>query len=139
MNKVAYERINEYCSQCNEVLAQAERDYVLRQFMDGYFQAVQSFCEEHEKVPSPEDEQVILNSLLNDSTLHSYVISAQKSYEDFKSGIEKDYAKKSKPDSFWANVATNFVASLLYSIFLILIFWVAKDQIATWLTQLAQL
>lgn len=139
MNKAAYDKINEYCSsRCKDVLAQAERDYVLRQFMDSYFQALQRFCEEHNTAPSPDDEQNILNSLLNDSTLHSYVISAQKSYGDFKAEIEKDYAKKTKPASFWASIGTSIFANLLYSIILILIFWVAKDQIATWLTQLAQ-
>ena len=139
MNKTAYDKVNEYCSsRCEEVLVQAERDYVLRQFMDSYYQALQRYRDEHHTDPSHEDEQNIVNSLLNDSTLHSYVISAKKSYEDFKLEIEKDYAKKAKPAAFWGSVLTSLLANLCYSIILILIFWVAKDQIATWLTQLAQ-
>lgn len=139
MNKATYDKINEYCSsQCKDVLAQAERDYVLRQFMDSYFQALQRYRDDHKTEPSSVDEQNILNSLLNDSTLHSYVISAQRSYEEYKARIEKDYARKTQPASFWGSVGTSLVANLCYSIILIIVFWVAKDQIATWLTQLAQ-
>lgn len=137
MNKATYDKINEYCTtKYDGVLVQPERDYVLRKFLDSYYQAVDKYKEIHHSDPTPSEEQTIINSLLNESTLLSYVDSAKNYYEKFKINIENDFKKKQDKPLFWKSVATSVLANLIYSIILIIIFWVAKDQIATWLTQL---
>lgn len=137
MNKTTYDKINEYCTTKYEgVLVQAERDFVLRKFLDSYYEAVDKYKELHKSEPSQTEEQTIINSLLIESTLLSYIDSAKNYYEKFRTNIESDFKKKQDKPIFWKSVATNILANLIYSIILIIFFFVAKDQIATWLIQL---
>ena len=139
MDKLTYDKINEYCtSKYSGVLVQAERDYVLRKFLDSYYEAVKKYEEIHHATPSPQEEQTIINSLLNDSTLLSYADSAKNYYEQFKGNIVNDYVKTQRSPKFWRNVLTSILANFIYSLILIIIFLVANDQISTWLAQLAQ-
>ena len=138
MDKSTYDKINKYCTKEYErVLVQAERDYVLRKFLDSYYEVVDTYKEEHHSEPTPEEEQTIINSLLNEYTLLSYADSAKNYYEKFKNNIENDFKKKQAKFAFWGNVATSILANLIYSIILIIFFLVAKDQIAAWLMQLS--
>lgn len=137
MDKSTYDKINDYCtSKYNGVLVQPERDFVLRKFLDSYYEAIEKYKEVHHSNPTLTEEQTIINSLLNESTLLSYIDSAKSYYEKFKNNIESDFKKTQDKPAFWKSVATSILANLIYSIILIIIFWVAKDQIATWLAQL---
>lgn len=137
MDKSAYDRINEFCtSQKDIVLLQPERDYVLRKFLDSYYTAMENHKTQTGNEPTQEEIQTILTSLLNKNTLSSYVDSANKYYKDFIENKENDFKKQHNRSSFWKNVLGSVLANLLYSIILIIIFYVAKDQISSWLTQL---
>lgn len=137
MDKSTYDKINEYCtSKYSGMLVQPERDFVLRKFLESYYEAVDRYKDTHKSDPSPAEEQTIISSLLNESTLLSYIDSAKNYYEKFKNNIENDFKKTQDKPAFWKGVATSILANLIYSIILIIIFWVAKDQISTWLAQL---
>lgn len=138
MDKITYNKINEYCTtRYGRVLDQPERDYILRKFLESYYEAVDRYKEVHHSEPSPIEEKTIINSLLNESTLLSYSDSAKSYYEKFKNDIENNFKKKQDKATFGKNVATSILANLIYSIILIIIFFVANDQIATWLIQLS--
>lgn len=137
MNKSTYDKINEYCTTRYEgVLVQAERDFILRRFLDSYYQAIETHTQEHNAVPTEAEEQMIVNSLLNDSTMQSYIDSAKVYFRDLSTNIENDYKRRQNAPSFWVNVGISIVANIIYSLFLIIIFIVAKDQITSWLSQL---
>lgn len=137
MNKNTYDTINEYCTtKYKGILVQAEKDYVLRKFLDSYYEAIQKFESDNGRKPSGTDEQTIISSLLNESTLLSYTESAKAYYEKFKYSIELEFEKKQKNNNFWGNVWNSIVANFIYSILLIIVFYVAKDQISSWLLQL---
>ena len=137
MDKTAYDRINEYCtSKSDGVLVQAERDYVLRKFLESYYAAIERYKKEHNTDPPAEEEKTIINSLLNDTTMRSFIDSAKIYYDKYKTNIENDLQKRLDKTGFWKSVGSSILANLLYSIILIIIFFVAKDQIGTWLTQL---
>lgn len=137
MNKATYDKINEYCTEKYDgVLIQPERDYVLRKFLDSYYEAIDTHKRVNNAEPTAAEEQTIINSLLNESTLLSYVDSAKGYYEKFVNNIENDFKKKQDKPAFWKSVGGSILANLIYSIILIIIFFVAKDQIATWLIQL---
>ena len=139
MNEDTYNKINDYCTmKYNGILVQPERDYVLRKFLDSYYEANDKFVKAHNSKPTPAEEQTIIDSLLNDSTLLSYIDSAKTYYEKFKNNIENEYKKKQDKPVFWKNIATSILSNFIYSIILIIIFWVAKDQIAVWLAQLVK-
>lgn len=137
MKKDTYDIINNYCtSKYKGVLIQPERDYVLRKFLDSYYESIDRFTETHKCPPTSGEEQTIIDSLLNESTLLSYIESAKNYYEKFRYNIENDMKKKMDKPAFLKSIFTSILANLIYSIILIIIFFVAKDQIATWLTQL---
>ena len=138
MEKTTYDHIMDYCTnKYGKFLMQPEKDYVLRQFMESYYQALENYKKKHKEAEPDEDQKkTMMSSLLNDATLHSYADSAQRYYEKFTANIESEYAKKVGGFSFLKNIAANILASFLYSIILIIVFWVAKDQIAAWLSQL---
>lgn len=137
MDKIIYDKINEYCNKkLGRVLVQAERDYILRKFLDSYYEAVEKYIEVNNSDPTDEGKRTILNSLLNDSTLLSYSDSAKGYYEEIRRNIENEFQKRQGKPTFLVGVATSIVANLAYSIILLIIFFIAKDQIAVWLIQL---
>lgn len=137
MKKDTYDIINNYCtSKYKGVLIQPERDYVLRKFLDSYYESIDRFTETHKCPPTSEEEQTIIDSLLNESTLLSYIESSKNYYEKFRYNIENDVKKKMDKPAFLKNILTSILANLIYSVILIILFFVAKDQITTWLTQL---
>ena len=137
MKKDTYDIINNYCtSKYKGVLIQPERDYVLRKFLDSYYESIDRFTETHKCPPTSEEEQTIIDSLLNESTLLSYIESSKNYYEKFRYNIENDVKNKMDKPAFLKNILTGILANLIYSVILIILFFVAKDQITTWLTQL---
>ncbi len=137
MNKTTYDKINAYCMEkCNGVLIQPERDYVLRKFLDSYYEVIKNHRERNNAEPTETEEQTIVNSLLNENTLLSYVDSAKVYYGNFKSELESEFKKRQDKPAFWKNIGISILANFIYSIILLIVFWVAKDQIATWLSQL---
>jgi hypothetical protein len=137
MKKDTYDIINNYCtSKYKGVLIQPERDYVLRKFLDSYYESIDRFTETHKCPPTSEEEQTIIDSLLNESTLLSYIETSKNYYEKFRYNIENDVKKKMDKPAFLKNILTSILANLIYSVILIILFFVAKDQITTWLTQL---
>lgn len=137
MDKITYDKINEYCNKkIGRILVQAERDYILRKFLDSYYEAVDKYKEVHNSDPTDEEKKTILNSLLNDSTLLSYGDSAKSYYEEIRRNIENELQKKQGGPVFFKSFVTSILANLAYSIIIIIIFVIAKDQIAVWLLQL---
>lgn len=131
MKKDTYDIINNYCtSKYKGVLIQPERDYVLRKFLDSYYESIDRFTETHKCPPTSEEEQTIIDSLL------SYIETSKNYYEKFRYNIENDVKKKMDKPAFLKNILTSILANLIYSVILIILFFVAKDQITTWLTQL---
>lgn len=140
MDKTTYDKINQACTtkyKGKDILVQTERDYVVRIFLEGYYQTVKKYEETHGHTPTETEERTIIETLLNESSMQSYIASAKAYYNSYKTSIEDDYKRKLDKTSFWVNVGISIVANMIYSIFLIIVFMVAKDQIATWLTQLS--
>lgn len=138
MEKTTYDQIMDYCTnKYDKFLMQPEKDFVFRQFMESYYQGLESQKQKNQGTePDENQKKDMLNFLLTDATLHSYADSAQSYYKRYTETIESEYAKKVGKSSFLKSLGASILANFLYSIILILVFWVAKDQIATWLSQL---
>lgn len=137
MNKSTYDTINEYCNKkTSTILVQAEKDYVLRMFLESYYSAVEAYKNDFGTDPTEEQEKIIMNSLLNDNSLMGYVTNANTYYRSFKSEIETKYQKTLSRGSFLATVFTNVFSNVVYSALLIFLFVIAREQITSWLTGL---
>lgn len=136
MTQDVYNKINEYCtSKFDGVLVPAERDYVLRTFLDSYYAAV----DEQTKANQPltqEQEETILKSLLTEKIMSEKIALSQKYYKELKDSLKADFEKEQSKSSFFKDVGVNLVSNLIYSIALILLFVVAEDQLSSWLSQL---
>jgi hypothetical protein len=75
-------------------------------------------------------------TLLSPGSLVAHVRSAEellrKQFEDDLKPIKS----RDRRDSFWFAVVTGIVSNIIYSLLLIILFIVAKDQLATWLSSL---
>lgn len=87
MDKITYEKILEYCTKkYGRILVPVERDFVIRSFLESYYQAIEAHKKAHNGMEPNEDElATIINTLTSDTTLHSYADSAQTYYEKLTS------------------------------------------------------
>ncbi|MEZ9083934.1 hypothetical protein [Vibrio harveyi] len=80
----------------------------------------------------------IKKTLLSEGNLVAHVRSAEDLLKrQFKSELEPLQAKATK-DSFWLSVGSSIVGNILYSLLLIILFVIAKDQLGTWLQSLLE-
>lgn len=140
MEKSTYDYINNYCTEKYDgILVQAERDYVLRKFLDSYYSSIQTFINDNGgRNPTDAEEKALISSLMNNNTMNSFIDSAKAYYTEYKAEIENDYQKKVDKPAFWKNVGSSVLGSFIYSILLAIIFWVGKDQIGAWLMSLTK-
>ena len=95
MDKSTYDAINKYCtSKYNGFLVQAEKDYILRKFLDSYYESLKKFAETNGTEANEQQKKTIATSLLSDSNLDSYIDSAKNYYQQWTSNIESDFQKK---------------------------------------------
>lgn len=139
MDKSTYDKINDYCtSKYDGILVPAEKDYILRKFLDSYYESLEKYVEINGTEADDQQKKTIIASLLSDSTLNSYIDSAKTYYQQLTNSLEADFHKKQQKGSFWKEIGINILANIFYSVLLIILFWVAKDQITSWLTQLVK-
>ena len=136
MDKLAYDKIKEYCTQHNDAISDPERDFMVRKFCDSFYRTIE--VKELEKGSSLTSAEInfIRDALLSDDTLNNSVTSAK----NYFSRIENDYLDKFKKTvdrvDFWRSVWASVVASFFYSILLLFAFFVSKDQISSWVNSL---
>jgi len=139
MDKSTYDAINDYCtSKYNGFLVPAEKDYIIRKFLDSYYESLEKFAQTNGKDADEQQKKTIITSLLSESNLNSYIDSAKTYYQQWTNNLEAEFQRKQQKGSFWKEIGINILANILYSVLLIILFWVAKDQITGWLTQLVK-
>ena len=137
MDKFAFDKINHYCGNYKKTVSQIERDYVIRKFSETYFSTVEE-KKAANNVPSLTQQELedIRNVMLNDGNLESIVISAGNYYEEIKGKFLSDYKKENRLKNFGVAVLTGITSNLIYSLVIIILFIVARDQISTWIGSL---
>jgi len=80
----------------------------------------------------------IQKTLLSQGNLVAHVRTAEDMLNrQFQSELKPIHSKAAKV-SFWMSVGSGIVGNILYSLLLILIFVVAKDQLSSWLSTLIE-
>ena len=63
MDKSTYDAINKYCtSKYNGFLVQAEKDYILRKFLDSYYESLKKFAETNGTEADEQQKKTIANT-----------------------------------------------------------------------------
>lgn len=135
MDKSTFDRINTYCDQ-NHKITQTERDFVIRKFLESQLNAIEAKEIQKGAPLTPKERSDIEDALLNNISLESTVIAAKSYYTSLEERFFSQFKKNTNSSTFWNSVWTNIAANIIYSIFLIIVFFVAKDQISSWLDSL---
>jgi hypothetical protein len=136
MDKLAYDKIKEYCTRHEAEISDPERDFMVRKFCDSFYRTIEIKEVEKESPLTGGEINFIRDALLSDDTLNNSVTSAK----NYFSRIENDYLDKFKKSvdrvDFWKSVWASVVASFFYSILLLFAFFVSKDQISSWVNSI---
>ena len=86
---------------------------------------------------SSEQKKNIFNALVNEQFILDYAKEAETNYHKQRELDFRPYFKENSGGSFWKSVFASVVGGFFYSVLLVIIFYIAQDQIGTWLQQLA--
>ena len=82
--------------------------------------------------------QATEQTLLAPGSLIAHTRAAEEILRKQFEGEAQQIQTKMKRDSFWFAVSTGIVGNIIYSLLLIVLFIVAKDQLSSWLSSLVQ-
>jgi len=82
--------------------------------------------------------QATEQTLLAPGSLIAHTRAAEEILRKQFEGEANQLQSKMKRDAFWFSVGTGIVGNIIYSLLLIILFVVAKDQLSSWLSSLVQ-
>lgn len=136
MKKENYQKILEYFSKKNGI-TQIEKDVVIRKVMEYYYNSIiKHDVDGTISEVSDAEKDTLENSIVSEGNLDIYYDSAKTFISSWEQGNETLIKKHINTGSFWKSVGANVFSNFLYSIILIIIFWIAKSQISDWLISL---
>jgi len=124
----AFEVISDYCQEHQKSACIRDLSFSI------YRQQFESLIRDSET--DPKTIEATHRTLLSSGSLAGHVRSAEellrKQFEDDL----KPLRRQQQRDSFWFAVITGIVGNIIYSLLLITLFIVAKDQLTSWLSSL---
>lgn len=75
---------------------------------------------------------VIKATLLKEQSIAGYISRAESILDEYNQALIEPYKANDK-GVFWVSVASSVVGSFLFSVIILLIFWLGKEQVKTWL------
>lgn len=135
MDKRSLDEINKFCDKQKDTVSQYERDFMWRRFSESYF-AMREKKEKGGNIIIQQELDTIIDTLLDEKSLENNLTTARGYYGKLESQFYDNFKKNTDKTSFIHSLGTSILANVIYSILLIFIFWIAKDQINTWLLSL---
>lgn len=138
MKKENYQKILEYFSN-KDGITQIEKDVVIRKVMEYYYNSIiKHDADGTISEVSDAEKDTLENSIVSEGNLNIYYDSAKTFISSWEKGNETLIKKHINTGSFWKSVGASVLSNFLYSIILIVIFWIAKNQISDWLISLTK-
>jgi hypothetical protein len=137
MDKHSFDTINQFCDDNKETMTQVHRDFMIRKFAESYYSAIEERRKTNPNLTQV-DKDNIRDVLLNKNNLENILVASQNNYNTIKDQYYVDFKKRIDKGSFLKSILASVIASVIYSVSLIFIFWIAKDQIASWLISLTK-
>jgi len=138
MKKEKYQKMISFLNS-QKGITQLHKDVVIRKVMENYYSSIVRVSDDDSVSEISDTEKDVLeNSIVSDGNIQNYLDSASTMINDWEEGKEKLLKKHINTGSFWKSVGASMLASLLYSIILIIVFWIAKNQISDWLLSLSK-
>lgn len=130
MDSKSFQAVDDYCKDLRKapIIAYLAHAYNEEQFRE--------LVEQKQKAGTAlaaADIHIIVETLSAKRNIEANVRRAEQSLDDaIRQGMQP-YLKNQETKAFWISVGGNVLASFIYSILLIVVFIVAKDQITSWL------
>jgi len=122
----AYEAITAYCSSHGKHLA--VRNHADCLYLETLREALSS---QERNTPSVVENTE--SALLTEQAIQGYVARAESFTDGVINAALEPMLREKRHASFWDGVASSILGSFLFSILLLIVFWVGKDQIESWL------
>ena len=123
----SFKSITDYCIRTGKGLNIRDHAYCI------FMSVLQSALDKHHASngadAKPKEIASMESTLLTADAIEGYVARAEAKVASYEKAF---HAKQ-----FWFSVMASILGALLYSLLLLLIFWVARDQIDAWLQQLS--
>ena len=87
---------------------------------------------------TPGDEEQIRETLLTEQSVASHIRLAEEVLREETEKATESIRRRETLGTFGMAILTNIAGNLIYALLLILLFIIARDQIASWLSSLAQ-
>lgn len=136
MDKSTFDKINNFCDQQKQSVSDAERDTVIRKFLESMFIAISKKEDEKGASLTPQEKKDIQNALLTDTYLDNILVASRQHHSTIEDLLLQKFQKNNGKSNFWSSVWTNVLANVIYSLVLIIGFILGKDLISSWLSSL---
>ena len=126
----AFDKITEFCNA-------RTKDVVIRNHAFCiYVNVLQKALANHNN-PTRQKTETTCVALLTDEAIEGYVSRAESLVDDMTQAIIEPYEKQRVIRYFWRGVASSVLGSFIFTLLLVLVFWLAREQIHGWLQSLS--
>lgn len=133
MRKPPYELIKAYCH--SEEKAIRVRNYTYCIYKEKFLSSLEKHKEENMTLTKDAIE-TIRQTLLTEDSIQHYVIVAESIIQNENETIIEPYKKTFNWPAFGYSTMSSVLGGFIYSVLLLVLFWVAGSQILSWLQSL---
>lgn len=126
----AFDKITEFCNARTKDVVVRNHAFCI------YVNVLQKALANHEN-PTRQKTETTRTALLTDEAIEGYVSRAESLVDNMTQAIIEPYEKQRSIRDFWRGVASSVVGSFIFTVLLILVFWLAREQIRGWLESLS--
>ncbi|MBE7495162.1 MAG: hypothetical protein HS117_09465 [Verrucomicrobiaceae bacterium] len=130
-----FQLISDYCTRAGKSLEVRNHAFCL--FVSALDNALKEHADRTGNQPKPKEAADKHDALLTEDSVLGFVTRAEHLVEKAASEIREPYKDSIGSKQFWMSVWAGVLASLIYSIIILIVFWVAREQIASWLQSVA--
>lgn len=130
----AFNTINEFCKKNKH--PHIYNRILLHKYYEDFYKIVEDHKKRENKNPSEDTIQGFQSTLLNEMTLQSNIKLATEEIQGYTKKEIDSHKLKISFKEFGFNVFAGVVASILFTLLLILFFYLGKNQINSWLNDL---
>lgn len=131
-----YKKVSEFCDRAG--LSFQIRNHAFCLFVATLEKALRDHEAKNRSPARPKEVTDKQDALLTEDCIKGYVSRAEAIVDTAAIELRAPYEKAFNAKQFWISVGASVLAGFLYSLLLILIFWIAHDQITSWLTSLTK-
>ncbi|WP_114819372.1 MULTISPECIES: hypothetical protein [Chryseobacterium] len=134
MEHEIFETIANFCNAKNYPLIYNR--ILLHKFYEDYKKVINDHTIKEGSDPTNDTLKGFKSTLLNDMTLTSNIKLAEDELKNYSKEEINKFERKQSTRAFWISVLSGVIASIIYTLLLIIFFYLGKNQLSSWLNDL---